>query len=262
MHNHKQGFSLVELSIVLVILGLLTGGILAGQSLIRASELRAVTTEYQRILTATQSFRDKYLALPGDMRNAQDFWGIADATQATCITTPSTTSATCNGNGNGLIEFVTLGSNELYRFWQHLANAGLLEGRYNGVTQGTTEYSSTAANSPASRLGRGYWGFWPWENMSGDIGIFNGNYRNNFLMGGLVVNTLPVTPLFRPEELWNIDVKTDDGKPALGGLRVQAWGGTLSLCTTTTANNPATLTADYLVTSSAATCTPVFKGPN
>ena len=41
----KQGFSLVELSIVLVILGLLTGGILAGQNLIRAAELRAVTTQ-------------------------------------------------------------------------------------------------------------------------------------------------------------------------------------------------------------------------
>ena len=70
-----QGFSLVELSIVLVILGLLTGGILAGQSLIRASELRAATAEYQRYATSIQSFRDKYMALPGDMTNATRFWG-------------------------------------------------------------------------------------------------------------------------------------------------------------------------------------------
>ncbi len=54
----KNGFSLVELSIVLVILGLPTGGILAGQSLIRAAELRSVSTEYNRFVTATQSFRD------------------------------------------------------------------------------------------------------------------------------------------------------------------------------------------------------------
>ena len=89
-----RAFSLVELSIVLVILGLLTGGILAGQSLIRAAELRAVTTEYQRYVAAVQTFRDKYMALPGDMPNAIAFWGAAHATPATCQTTSSTTSAT------------------------------------------------------------------------------------------------------------------------------------------------------------------------
>ena len=71
----KQGFSLVELSIVLVILGLLTGGILTGQSLIRAAELRSVTTEFQKYQTAMMTFRDRYMALPGDMRNATAFLG-------------------------------------------------------------------------------------------------------------------------------------------------------------------------------------------
>ena len=68
-----KGFSLVELSIVLVILGLLIGGILTGQSLIRAAELRSVTTQYQGYVTAVNTFRDKYFALPGDMPNAIDF---------------------------------------------------------------------------------------------------------------------------------------------------------------------------------------------
>ncbi len=81
----RHGFSLVELSIVLVILGLLTGGILAGKSLMRASELRAVSTEYQRYLTAAQSFRGKYFELPGDFSKAQSFWGIAHATAATFV---------------------------------------------------------------------------------------------------------------------------------------------------------------------------------
>ena len=76
----QRGFSLVELSIVLVILGLLTGGILAGQSLIRASELRAVSTEFQRYVAAVNTFRDKYFMLPGDMSNATAFWG-EDAAQ-------------------------------------------------------------------------------------------------------------------------------------------------------------------------------------
>lgn len=72
----KHGFSLVELSIVLVILGLLTGGILAGQSLIRAAELRSVSTEQSRWVTAANSFRDKYFALPGDFRDATKFWNL------------------------------------------------------------------------------------------------------------------------------------------------------------------------------------------
>src|SRR5438552_4058186 len=87
----RQAFSLVELSIVLVILGLLVGGILSGQSLIRAAELRSVTTEFSRYLAAVQSFKDKYFALPGDMANATAFWGIAGGTgsDATCLSTVS-----------------------------------------------------------------------------------------------------------------------------------------------------------------------------
>ncbi|MBN9993879.1 prepilin-type N-terminal cleavage/methylation domain-containing protein, partial [Listeria monocytogenes] len=78
----KPGFSLIELSIVLVILGLLTGGILAGQSLIRAAELRSVGEEYQKNRTAVATFRDKYFAIPGDMTNATSFWGLAGGTAA------------------------------------------------------------------------------------------------------------------------------------------------------------------------------------
>ena len=71
----KRAFSLVELSIVLVILGLLVGGVLSGQSLIAAAALRSVTTQEARWVAATQTFRDKYFALPGDMNNATSFWG-------------------------------------------------------------------------------------------------------------------------------------------------------------------------------------------
>ena len=95
-----SGFTLVELSIVLVILGLLVGGVLAGQSLIHAAELRAISTELTNYKTAIGAFRDKYLAIPGDMNNAVKFWGAqagstADGTDATCmaLTTAATSSA-------------------------------------------------------------------------------------------------------------------------------------------------------------------------
>src|SRR4051812_28937287 len=98
----RAGFTLVELSIVLVILGLLVGGVLTGQSLIRAAELRAITTEQNRYVTATHTFRDKYFALPGDMTNATAYWG----TSGNCpglAAQGNTTPATCNGNGDGKI---------------------------------------------------------------------------------------------------------------------------------------------------------------
>ena len=102
-HAYKaSGFSLVELSIVLVILGLLVGGVLTGQSLIRAAELRSVTTEYGKYSTAIRAFKDKYFALPGDMTNAIAFWGPAPDCADTA-TTAGTGTQTCNGDGNNNI---------------------------------------------------------------------------------------------------------------------------------------------------------------
>jgi prepilin-type N-terminal cleavage/methylation domain-containing protein len=75
--RNTRGFTLVELSIVLVILGLLAGGVLAGQGLIRAAELRSITTDQQRFLIAIRAFRDQYRSLPGDMPNATLVWGGA-----------------------------------------------------------------------------------------------------------------------------------------------------------------------------------------
>jgi prepilin-type N-terminal cleavage/methylation domain-containing protein len=131
----RHAFSLVELSIVLVILGLLTGGILGGQSLIRAAELRAVSTEFQRYVTASHTFRDKYFGLPGDITNATLIWGAAHGTPATCRTTASTGAATCDGNGDGNINTIDSGTtySERHRYWQQLSAAGLIEGSYTGV---------------------------------------------------------------------------------------------------------------------------------
>ena len=73
----RSAFSLVELAIVLVILGLLTGGILSGQALIAAAEVRKAATQFTRYQAAVWTFRDKYFAMPGDMTNADKFWTAA-----------------------------------------------------------------------------------------------------------------------------------------------------------------------------------------
>jgi len=72
MNCKRSAFTLVELSIVLVILGLLVGGTLTGQSLIHAAELRSVVKDYEKYKTAMHVFEDKYFALPGDMTNATE----------------------------------------------------------------------------------------------------------------------------------------------------------------------------------------------
>ena len=125
---------MLELSIVLVIIGLLIGGIFVGQSLIHNATLNAVITEFNRYQTAVQSFKQQYQALPGDMPNATSFWGSAGGTgsDATCMNTASTTAATCNGNGDGVIQTSAAGNDKILRFWQHLANAKMVGRFYSG----------------------------------------------------------------------------------------------------------------------------------
>lgn len=224
----QRGFSLVELSIVLVILGLLTGGILGGQSLIRASEMRSVTTEYNNYVTATQTFRDKYFAIPGDMTNATAFWGTA-----TCPGNNTNTTApgipTCNGNGDGIIGIGGVTTNETYRFWQHLANAGLIEGSFTGVTNfnstPATYDSVTTPNVPRSKIANAWWNVtYLGQVQINDPDYFDGSYGNAFRVGGSNgAFNLAVGRTFRPEEGWNIDTKIDDGKPALGKVRTVKW---------------------------------------
>ena len=71
----KNGFTLLELSIVMVIIGLIIGGITVGQDLIRSAELNSVVTDINKYKTAINTFNLKYNAMPGDMSNATSYWG-------------------------------------------------------------------------------------------------------------------------------------------------------------------------------------------
>lgn len=221
----KNGFSLVELSIVLVILGLLVGGILAGQSLIRAAELRSVHTELQKNKAAIYAFRDKYFALPGDMTNATSFWTSLGGTgsDATCQNLAATGTGTCNGNGNNSIQTSIVTNDERYRAWQHLANAGLIEGQYTGKAGTVGTYHMTpGSNVLPSRVGAtAYHIFYggpgrylsdgPGSHFAGNYGLTN-EVRASTDAGGYLA-------ILVPEELWNIDTKIDDGRPAYGVVR-------------------------------------------
>lgn len=247
----KSGFSLVELSIVLVILGLLTGGILAGQNLIRAAELRSVTTEVQKYQTAVYTFRDKYFALPGDMKNATSFWGEVVSGGSCNTATVGTGTQTCNGDADGTV-FLNYGGNkysENFTFWQHMANAGLIEGTYTGRA-GSLDgaHALVGVNVPKGKISSSGWNVeyfdgvanaWRFVSPAGNVMRFG----KEVAAGGAAREKI-----LTPEELWNIDTKTDDGKPGRGKVLAHYWDD----CTDATANTQ--LDAKYLLTVSSVVC--------
>ncbi|PZP85876.1 MAG: hypothetical protein DI582_04590 [Azospirillum brasilense] len=251
----SAAFSLVELSIVLVILGLLTGGILGGQSLIKAAELRSVSQEYAKYTTALMQFRDKYFALPGDMPNATAFWGAIDGNDGLggdCHYASSAgTTATCNGNGSGELNSTSATNHyEMFRVWHHLANAGLIEGSYTGIkaSGGFSGHMIIGQNIPASKFSRGSWSMRVSEVFSAHPNVFDGTYRNWLNFGGAVLNDANYGTILTPQEMWNIDTKMDDGKPAQGKVWTRGW----DLCTT--AASAADLSAEYVLSNSGLDC--------
>lgn len=236
----KTGFSLVELSIVLVILGLLTGGILAGQSLIRASELRAVTSEFDRYQAAVNTFRDKYFANPGDFRDATKFWN-RQINAAHCVTnsgvaTINAASGACDGNGDGILNSpgAASQSGEIFQFWRQLAFAGLIEGSYTGLADAGGNIDGTpGSNLPRSKLTRGAWTAYYVGNHAGDANWYQGNFGNMYYFGGDVVNQVTYERILKPEEVWNIDMKMDDGKPGTGKV-ITFWRASCSTSTSVT----------------------------
>ena len=89
----RQGFTLLELSIVLVIIGLIVGGVTVGSEMIRQSQLQRIGKDAQTYLTAVNTFKLKYNALPGDFSRGYDYWGNNCAASA----------ANCNGNADNSI---------------------------------------------------------------------------------------------------------------------------------------------------------------
>ncbi len=238
----KKGFSLVELSIVLVILGLLVGGILAGQSLIRASELRAVGTESQRYITALHAFRDKYFAQPGDMGNATSFWG-KDATYCNGDTgTANAATGTCNGNSNSAMNYTnTAGpiTQEHLQAWRQLALSGLIEGTYTGIK--ATIFADMGINAPASKFPRGVWTMYSFSS-TGTTSNYQYDWGNQLQIYEL--NSGGSAGIFKPEEAWNIDKKLDDGKPGTGHIMA----GYRDVCDTSTTFNDYSGEYDFAVT--------------
>ncbi len=217
----RTGFTLVELSIVLVIIGLLVGGVLAGQSLIRASELNAIITERDKFTTATYSFRDKYFGLPGDMIDAYEFWGDS------CGTNTTATSTGCNGNGDGIL---ALNLGESLKAWEHLARSGLIEGAYDGTGDGSVfgggMINLKKSNIVPSKFPQGFWILID-STAANHVGEPASGIALQF--GGFETSPLLyLQPSLTLGEAFNLDTKTDDGRANTGKIR--GYDNTLGTC--------------------------------
>lgn len=247
-----DGFSLVELSIVLVILGLLVGGILGGQSLIHAAELRSVITDIDKYKVAINAFKIKYNALPGDMPNATDYWGATGG----CPNAAGTGTQTCNGDGNNLISNAgaagTFG--ECFRLWQHLANANIAELGLNGLIGSVG--ATRGVNVPASKIAGVDIMLANLGNFSSDGNFFDGSYKNVFIVGSDTAYGWNLGPGLTAEDAYAIDAKLDDGKPGTGNILANKSGSGYSAnCSTTALSN----TANYAVTNSGNLCSLMIK---
>ncbi len=222
MRPKSNGFTLVELAIVLVIVGLIVGGVLVGQDLIKAAQIRATISDIEKYNAAATTFREKYTGLPGDLLNTKAVqFGFN-----TTATDHARDGTAGRGDGNGLIgecafdTWVGLGC-ESVLFWTDLSKAGLVNMR-------STLTSITGVEQDSLALSQLSDGILPKTKLRDTalISVFSTAGKNGFGIGEFVTNAPSgriiigdgaargLTPL----EAHAIDLKLDDGAPMTGGI--------------------------------------------
>jgi prepilin-type N-terminal cleavage/methylation domain-containing protein len=201
MKRNQSGFTLIEIAIVLVIIGLLLGGVLKGQELINSARVKNLATDFRNIPVYIYGYQDKFRALPGDDMQAASHVGGTGITVATC----TSGSAGCN-LGNGMIDGnwndTTAGS-ESYLFWQQVRLAGLAAGSTD-TTQGIAYLPTNAAG--------------------GMIGIQSGSTTNppikdatgQPIRGSYVICSTGILGKFAKQ----LDIQMDDGNTGTGSMIV------------------------------------------
>lgn len=207
----QKGFTLVELSIVLVIIGLIVSSVLVGQDLVRAAELRNVVTQYQSFNAAVGTFRTRHdNGLPGDIDGA-DFGYTATGGDGDRVLTDGTFTA-----GFAAADVRDVHGGELTGFWNHLGSTstGLINGSFDGASVDNTA-GSLGDHVPATRSGESW-------------GVFSALGRNYFSLGTAISsdanNEYTTEAVYSPLDALDIDAKIDDGRPGRGVIQARGAG--------------------------------------
>lgn len=253
--TRQSGFTLIELSIVIVIIGMLVGGVLMGQNLIRNADLQTVVTDAAKYKSAAKQFSDKYLALPGDFAEATGVWG-KDNAACTADTGTAAVPGTCNGNGNGMMDASAGASatGEIFQFWKQLQLEGSAKGSFSGLSgSGGATHAIAGQNVPAGKVSNSGWSNASSFNYVGDVAAYALDYGNQLIFGAQVAGALTLNPILTPEEAWSIDTKIDDGKPASGSIIARYWNNACAVADDgTPANND--LVASYNLSDKTVRC--------
>ena len=208
--DKNRGFTLVEMSIVLVIISMIVAGIVGGSYLLGQYQLKVIISEANYYNTAMNGFNYQYGQLPGDFNAASTVW-------PTCYTTPSN----CNGNNNGMIDGATANqyADENLHAWQHLYLAGFIEQKMSGY-HNIAGRNTIGTNVPASKISGAGWvieRFVPQDTV-----------LYNVLIIGKGTTSVNNSPFLTPMQSQTIDKKIDDGRPMTGRVR-GAWSDAIGL---------------------------------
>lgn len=247
MNNNKpNAFTIVELSLVLLIISLIIGGTMAGKSLINNARIRALISESGEYVRAVDNFRNIIVVngsgcLPGDCLSATAIFGTTDINGFTVH----------NGNGNGFIGGTNTDNLEDLGAWQHLALAGIINGTFTGnIVAAPTSQVSVGVNAPGSNY---------------DPSLVYLFYSDHIISNYALHNAIAVCTLSSDtdchegifvNDAYAVDVKVDDGLPFTGRIFARSYVGSNCTSAAIVAGNHASTT--YLMAAKPTLCLILF----